>query len=434
MKWMIRFSILLTLTLGSAFPAELTLDDLIDIALANNPDVQMAEMQLKGAKAQRLGSYSGFLPSASLSVNKQLSDLTTTYTDPDTQQEFEFTRNAYSSSASVYQPVFDGGAAWFASRSTENAIHQAALSLKSASENVALEVKSSYYQYLSAVELLEVAELSLALAQSQLELVQQQYDLQAVSQTDLLKARVRQGQAESMLLQYRQNLRSARNALNVSLGRSTGTDLEIKAEPVNIPVPPAIETALAQMLAGNTLIQLSEAQVKGNKTSYFSQFSAFLPTVSISASYFNPDPYFIGHEDFGEAVTDLTEHKPTTSLNFSFPLFSGFANKSRLDGLKYDVLASESSHSGLINDLQSELDNTVSQLETLVNQIPINEQIIESAELDVRLAEEKYNLGANTILDVLNAQVSLIQAKSDLVRIKYDAKIAEAGLEVLLGN
>ena len=54
-----------------------------------------------------------------------------------------------------------------------------------------------------------------------------------------------------------------------------------------------------------------------------------------------------------------------------------------------------------------------------------------SAEEDLRLVQERYNLGAATILDLLNAQVSLISANSSLVRSNYDEKILRAELNAL---
>ena len=63
------------------------------------------------------------------------------------------------------------------------------------------------------------------------------------------------------------------------------------------------------------------------------------------------------------------------------------------------------------------------QLWSNINQtIPIFMETKISAEEDLRLVQERYNLGAATILDLLNAQVSLISANSSLVRSNYDEK------------
>jgi len=42
-----------------------------------------------------------------------------------------------------------------------------------------------------------------------------------------------------------------------------------------------------------------------------------------------------------------------------------------------------------------------------------------------------YNLGASTILDVLNAQLSLARANSSLVRASYDERILRSELDAM---
>ncbi|MCK4578356.1 MAG: TolC family protein, partial [Candidatus Marinimicrobia bacterium] len=84
-------------------------------------------------------------------------------------------------------------------------------------------------------------------------------------------------------------------------------------------------------------------------------------------------------------------------------------------------------------ELKRQLENTYVNLEVLHSTYPINKEVLASAEADVRLAEEQYRLGAIAILDLLDAQVSLITARSSLVRTTYDIKISEAQLGALMG-
>ena len=58
--------------------------------------------------------------------------------------------------------------------------------------------------------------------------------------------------------------------------------------------------------------------------------------------------------------------------------------------------------------------------------IPIQEEVLISAEEDLKLAQQKYELGSASILELLDAQLALIQASSTLVRTKYDAAIQVA--------
>ena len=415
---------------------EYGLQQLMDIALENNNDVQSARLSLKGTSAYQKGSFSGFLPSASLSLSRDLNDpeeigITDEFGQPvlnDDGTQKVWKADTYYSRLSIHQPIFNGGQNWYNNRSVANSIGQAELNLKSTEEQVLYAVKVAYYDYLSFIELQEVADLSMELADRQMELVQQQYDLQAVSQTDLLKARVRRGQAQASVLQARQNVTSAYNSLIRVLGFEPGTQLAVLKEEVHLEPELSIELARDILLEENSSLQFAKSQVRSATLSYRSQMGVFMPDVSVGAYYETTG------DDVQNTVTDLADQKVSASLTLSMPLFTGLSNLSRLQAQKYEVKVAEKDYNRTRAALITELENTLLALSTLADLVPINEEIIGSAELDVRLAEEKYNLGSNTILDVLNAQVSLIQAKSDLVSVKYSAKKTEAALAVLLGQ
>jgi outer membrane protein TolC len=66
--------------------------------------------------------------------------------------------------------------------------------------------------------------------------------------------------------------------------------------------------------------------------------------------------------------------------------------------------------------------------------IPIQEEVLLSAEEDLKLAQQKYELGSANILELLDAQLAVIQASSSLVGTKYDAAIQLASLDNLIGT
>ena len=64
----------------------------------------------------------------------------------------------------------------------------------------------------------------------------------------------------------------------------------------------------------------------------------------------------------------------------------------------------------------------------------LNKLNVQSAEADINSVQKMYELGSATILEVLNAQRSYIEAKSDLISTKYDAKITETKLKYQMGT
>ncbi len=418
---------------------ELTLDELIGRALDHNHEIQIGRLQLKGAESTGQGAFSGFLPSVNLYMNQDLNHRTgfglpsapdTSDTGLDSLYNYYDLGSASTSSTtlSINETLFDGARSWYANRNVRNFIDQAELNLDAQVEKVVLDVKTAYFRYLSALEQQEVADFSLELADSQLELVRQQYDLQAVSETDLFKARVRKGQAEAGLLLKKKDVKAAKNEICLAVGETAGCDIGISRIDVTLSELPAYEDAKRELLRDNTRLKLADITVTGQELAYKTQISIFLPIVSLGVNY------TARAENIGDQFDGLLNTPPSSTLNISFPIFKGFSNKSRLYQLKYDLLAAENNVVKLRKSLLIQLDNLITELDTYHRLIPINEEIITSARLDVELVEKKYHLGSSDILDVLNAQNSLIQAESDLVQIRHDAKILEAQLDVLLGR
>jgi outer membrane protein len=52
----------------------------------------------------------------------------------------------------------------------------------------------------------------------------------------------------------------------------------------------------------------------------------------------------------------------------------------------------------------------------------------------VRVQQQRYNIGASTLLDLLNSQTTLEQARAALIAARYDYRIARAQIETLIGR
>ena len=303
------------------------------------------------------------------------------------------------------------------------------MSLDLARQQTVLFIKQSYFTYLSNRALFEVTEEALKLSERQLELVQERFNLQAVRKTDLLKAKVSTGQRRADVHRARQTLAASGTQLNLVLGLDPLTPIRIAPEEVVMAEMVSRENAFSRLGQLNPQLKVQAYAVQGARLNAKMQRGVLLPSVRLS--------YGTGQSgtSFGETLDGAAlKENGVTNLSISIPLFSGLRNSSGYSRARYSAMAEEERLSSVERDLRRQLENTISALESLHEVYPINQEVLASAEADVQLADEQYNLGAISILDLLNAQVSLITAKSSLVRTTYDIKISEAQLEALTGS
>ena len=121
------------------------------------------------------------------------------------------------------------------------------------------------------------------------------------------------------------------------------------------------------------------------------------------------------------------------NLSLSVPLYSGNRLSSSQQQAKLSHEKLENDYITYLNDLRVQVELLRKSLENYSEIIPINQSVVASAEEDLKLVQERYSLGSATILEVLDAQVSLIRSNSTLINTVHDARIQKMNLNAILG-
>jgi outer membrane protein len=177
---------------------------------------------------------------------------------------------------------------------------------------------------------------------------------------------------------------------------------------------PAVRNARASLAAAK---QLRSAA----KTSY-------LPT--INANY-SRNGAGVGNFGFG---SDPFQYTGRLNLTASYPIFNGFQ---REEAIVRANVAEDIANSQL-RDAQlaatSSLASYIGALRGAAQRVEVQQATVAAAEEDLRVQQQRYNIGASTLLDVLTSQTTLAQARSALISARYDYRIARAQIEALIGR
>jgi outer membrane protein TolC len=422
----------LLLITTAAFGAEkLSLQDCINIALEKNPNLTIASRQVSAYRSGVRGSYGSILPYVSASARSSRSTqgpneyiaYGTKFVSPDTTTYY------YSAGITYNQNIFDGGKWWNNIRLAKNSLDGAIYDRNLTRQSTIANVTEKFYNVLKAKELLNVYEMALKSSREQLGKTREMYKIGQVAKRDLFKAQVNEGNDRLNVIRQRSMILSAISDLNIAIGQSPNTSIEIYEEEYKTPEYIEKEAALNKAIASNQEYKSLIAQ----KTSAFLQYKIAqgdrFPTLTSTFSYYRGGPKFShAYEDFNKWWnTDLT-------FNLSFPLFDGFRRKTNIQQKKMNYNIYEDRIEQKKIELESRIENLILTLNTYREMIAINELNIESAREDLRLAQEMYRLNSATLLEVLDAQVTLTRAQSNLITTKYDAKIVEAQLALVMGT
>tara|TARA_B100000700_G_scaffold46184_1_gene48464 strand:+ start:85 stop:1395 length:1311 start_codon:yes stop_codon:yes gene_type:complete len=427
--------LIIFITISFCYAQNYSLEQAVEIALQNKEALKASALELNASKQDIRSSYSGILPSV------RISGSTTESTFPEqtvgfNQSSGEILNNvssitSASSSFSIAQNIYDGGIWWNNIRLAKNNFRITEQFDRQIKTNIIRNVHFAYFNYLKAIQLLDVSRSNLMSSQQQLTLVQQQYDLGSAKKTDLLKAEVRFGQARIDVITNDASVKSAYRNLKNAMGL-INSDQDFTIEEVEKPLEliPEFETGFELVQKFNPSVKAKQYQIMSAKLNTKLARGSRLPVISLSASSSGAD------ENLGDAISNNygDNQRINASLSISIPIYTGNSISSRIQKAKIGVDKQESEYLTQLEDLSVQLEDYLDQLNNYIEVIPINETVLESAEEDLKLSQVRYSQGSTTILEVLNAQVSVVQARSSLVRSKYDAFIQQANLKALLGT
>ncbi len=403
-----------------------TLDQCIELALRNKETVKNAALDVKSTQYGKRGSLSNILPyfgvrAGYLSSNFQERIITGTNISINSA-------TGYSWGLELSQPIYDGGAWWNSIADANNNYLISQQLERQVKINVVYYVIEAYYSLLKSQQLLDVARMDLMLANQQVELVTNQFEIGAKAKTDLLKVNVLKGKAQVEVINSDAELQNAVRNLRNTMGMMGNTDPLMVDDAASTEYTiPELTMALKAMENSNPSILAKKAQIKGTELNHKIISGGRLPSLNASWNY-----SYESAATTGQVAAD--DWSSSVRLNLSVPLFTGFDLSTKIQQAKLNISKEENEFITQLHDLRVELEGLLEILRNYRETIPINEDVLISAEEDLKLVQVQYALGSVTILEVLDAQLSVTQARSSLVSTKYDAQIQAAALKALMGT
>ncbi len=433
MKQKLLISLFLLVT--SAKSEALALVDCIQIALSNKEALKASALDLQSAQQTLKGSYSNILPSLMFSGSSSESSFPSQeggYNQATGEITFGDISNLTSTSTgiSLSQNIYDGGIWWNTISQSKNSYKIAEQFDRQVKINIIKGVHQTYFNYLKTMQLLDVAQSNLKSSQQQLALTKKRFELGSARKTDLLKAEVRFGQARVDVVNNNSALENAYLNLKNAMG-IIGSDKDFTVNDVAaalVPIPD-FETGFETIQKLNPSVLAKQRQITNAEFNEKITKGARMPNISASANYSG------NAEDFETLSGEWDENwRRNISLSISIPIYTGNTLSTRIQQARLNVQKQESEYLTQLQDLSVQLHGILDRLNNYQEVIPINETVLSSAEEDLKLAQKRYSLGSTTILEVLDAQVSVVSARSSLIRMKYDAFIEQANLKSLLGT
>ncbi len=339
--------------------------------------------------------------------------------------------NAYVASLTGSQALYSGGRLSAAGRIAKEFEEAARLGLLEQTAEIELQVRSAYFRARLGQEVERSALAAADQAEQFLNQERLRFRAGTVSELEVLRADV-------SLENLRPQVIAARNAAELAtldLKRLVDIPLE---RPVRLttPLAPPTPEQLAVgspdprlLLAQRAAVAAAERQVAIREGQVRIARSAFLPSAGLRVNYgkqlFPSRPFDLGGQDW---LTDFT-----ATIAVQVPIFSGFRRQAELQQRRIELEQERLRLGQLREAVQLQYQQAEGEKQRAAASIAARTRTADQAQRVYELTLLRYDRGLATQLEVSEARLALLQARTNLAQAIADFYIAEAGLSRALG-
>jgi outer membrane protein len=307
------------------------------------------------------------------------------------------------------------------------------VSAVSARFDASLQVKQQFYAALAARESAAAAKAQLEQAEQQLKASTARLAAGVATKSDSLRSTILVGNARLAVLTAENDLRVA----TASLTRVAGSSTPITASPddtLDTPLTLPTDDELAMLASDGPAVRLASANVAVARAAKRGQKSTYLPTVSMGYNYsFSQNAGgFVGRNLL--LVGGDNASRQTMNFNIGYQLFNGFARESQTVQADVTLANAEAQLRDAQLAARQNLTSFVRSLQNAQARVQVQLAAIAASEEDLRVQQQRYALGASTLLDLLTSQTQLNQARQALIQARLDGRVARAQLSSLVGR
>lgn len=291
--------------------------------------------------------------------------------------------------------------------------------------NTEVQVTRNYYNLYASQMALQISREELENQKKNYEVVQNKVDADLLALEELYQAEVNLASARSQVYTREVQLQNAKDnfkqMIGMDLDENFRVELSIELDSVDINMDKAIQNALNSRLEiRNREIELQNAKFRLIETSDQNKFKG---NVSVSVGIQGVDKQLAN-------MYDVPTTSPSVSLSFNVPIWDWGAREARIKAARLNVESTEIDLNQESKSINLGIRQTIRNLRNYRNQIEIARKNEKNAQLTYDINLERYNNGDLTGMDLQLYQNQLSQARMDLTTALIDYKMELLNLKM----
>jgi outer membrane protein len=388
----------------------LTLGDVVDLALRNNPQTQISWANARAAAAAYGGSKSLYYPTIDADVGVTRLKSSPTFSN-DSVLRPSLTQTNYGPTVSVSWLIADLGGRAGTIESARQALIASNWTHNATIQNVVLQVESAYFNYMANKALVISERLSVKEAQTSLESTQERQRVGLATVADVLQAKTALSQASLTLESTEGDLQTTRGALALAMGLPANVPYDIEATPVTAvgPATDSVEALIEQAVKSRPDLASAEAQYRQAVGNVRAARGNLFPSLQVTGT---------GGRTYVETLPGGATNY-SVRLGLEIPIFSGFSRQYAVSQARAEADAALGRAASVKQQVEFQVFSSYYALQTAARRVNTADDLLASAQASEQAALGRYRAGVGLFVDLLTAQSALASARSQQVQARW---------------
>jgi outer membrane protein, adhesin transport system len=398
-----------------------TLKEMVEKVITSNPEVQAKYHEYTQAGYERDVANGNFLPKA---------DITSTYRSQESMPGDSINKAAgtaipkFNNELVLRQMIFDGFATSNEVKRLDHAKRVRYYELHSVMENTTLEFVRSYLDTLRYRELAEFSKTNYVVHKQLYDKIKERVDAGVARRVDLEQATGRLALAEANLLTDTTSLHDVTTRMQRLLGEIPPETLE-QPNFINSSVEPTTVDALHTAYLQNPDILATIEDIQATKDEVDTKKAKYMPRLDLQARK------NLGSSDDGRYSSTAAD---VLELTMNWNIFNGFSDQSAVSQTVEKLNRSEDLRDKACVDTRQQVSLAYNDIKQLTEQLKYRELHRTSIENAREAYQKQFDIGQRTLLDLLDSENELFQAKRNYTNAEYDKETAYARLFAAQGQ
>lgn len=302
---------------------------------------------------------------------------------------------------------------------------------------VIYDVKNAFYNYLLAKNTLIIREEIYNKYKTKADLARQLFEQGLRPILDVSKAEVDLAESQLQYEKSKNNERKMKLYLYYAMGLEESDNVNIA--PVDIDAIPELVCSLPELYKLSeiytTEIRIAKLQKKIARLKVSEEYGAHFPKVDLALGLGFENKKLYGFEEIDQNV-EMDHWNPAfhAAIQASIPIYSGGKISAKIDSAKSDYNKLVYKEKETLIDIKNQVRDNFKNLEDVKQQMELSELVIKNAQRHQLLAQRSYENGGGSLLELQDADLSVIRAKIGFLESKYAYLITLAKLTNIIGS